>query len=154
MKKIIPRLIIAFAISLSFALMTMAHISCTRAAQREIPETDRGERDKLVRDYVKEGFVSNNIFRIVIIQPREGDDGAESIERSARQRAFVSLQKYLSSRNMTINQNTRAKLLNLTEECGLLKLFEEKCDTRKKVYLFEIKRTNLKQYVDTIAENR
>lgn len=152
MEKIATRLIIALAISLSFALIAMTSISCTRAVHREIPETDRGERDKLVRDYVKEGFISRDTFRIVIIQPRESDDGAESIEKSARQRAFVSLQKYLSSRNMTINKNTRAKLINLTEACGSLRLFEEKCDTRKKVYLFEIKKANLKQYVDTIAE--
>lgn len=152
MEKTTIRLITALAMLLPCALIAMTAISCTREVQRETPVTDRGERDELVRDYVKEGFISRDTFRIVIIQPRESDQGEESIERTARQRAFVSLQKYLSSRNMTINQNTRVKLINLTEACGSLRLFEEKCDTRKKVYLFEIKMANLKQYVDTIAE--
>jgi hypothetical protein len=154
MEKTIPQGSIGFSIFVLSVLISLIYISCTRAVKKEAPEIDKGVKDEIVKDYINEGFTSTDTFRIVIIQPRECDDERERIEKSARQRAFVSLQKYLSSINKTVNNNTRAKLLNLTKQNGSLKILEEKCDQRKIVYIFEIKRANLKHYIDTISERR
>jgi hypothetical protein len=154
MEKTIPRGFIGFAILALSVLISLIYISCTREVKKEAPEIDKGVKNEIVKDYIKEGFISTDTFRIVIIQPRECDDERERIEKSAQQRAFVSLQKYLSSINQTVNNNTRAKLLNLTKQNGSLKILEEKCDQRKIVYIFEIKKANLKHYIDTISERR
>ncbi len=158
MEKTVPRSFIGFAIFLSLVLISLLYISCTREVKKEAPEIekgmDKGVKEEIVKDYIKEGFISTDTFRIIIIQPRECDDERERIEKSAQQRAFISLQKYLSSIDKTINNNTRVKLLNLTKQNGSLKILEEKCDRRKIVYTFEIKKVNLKHYIDTISERR
>ena len=106
------------------------------------------------REYFKEGFISREVYRVVIVEPRDETGFSKSeIEKKAKKRTLISLQKYLMTKEGTINQNVNAALLNLIEESGTLQDSPEKQETRD-VYLFEIKKDNLKRYVDDLVYKR
>ena len=105
--------------------------------------------------YLKEGFVSKDLYRIVIVEPKEITDSynREKTEKTAKRRALISLQKYIMSNNQVINKNINAILLNLIEEHGILRTLPTNHRTRN-IHLFEIRKSALKQSLEDLAENR
>lgn len=137
--------------ALVFLFTTSFLLQCTKA-QRNNGDTIPVNETLLVREYLKEGFISEDVFRVVIVIPQGSNDDITSIEKRAKQRALMSLQKYLTSQNMTVDQKTRTKLLHLTKG-GTLTKRDDTCETRQ-VYLFQINRRNLKHHVDSIPLRR
>ncbi len=121
---------------------------CTKGQRDTVP----GKDTALVREYLDEGFISEDVFRVVIVIPQGSTEDITVIEKRAKQRALMSLQKYLTSRNMTVDQKMRRKLLHLAEG-GTLSKRDDTCETRQ-VYLFQINRRNLKHHVDSIPTGR
>jgi hypothetical protein len=114
---------------------------------------NKTENNASTLEYEKEGFISNDTFRIVIVNPEGVPIDSAEIEKIARQRALMSLQKHLSSSERIIDQNTRAKLLNLIEQNGKLTRHEEGSKTRD-VYFFDIKKDDLNGYLNSCAPRR
>ena len=136
------RLLITLLTVLTFSISI---ISCKKKQVKDEKTTNNNETGKekeLPKEYRKEGFISKSLFRIIIVEPRESCPGIEEIEKTAKRRAFMSLQKYLASRNKTINQNTRAKLLNLINQNGKISKPDYDGGSRE-LFIFEIKKDNL-----------
>jgi hypothetical protein len=116
-----------------------------------------GETDtKLSEEYKREGFISAGVFRVVIVEPKDsgGGDGLSRVGSTARKRAYMSLKKYLISTDRIITPNVDASLLNLVEREGKLTLAEEDKALTRNVYLFDIRKPDLKGYVDGLAPKR
>jgi hypothetical protein len=138
----------------ALALSALLSVSCAKT----IREDHHGARPVKAdapdsEEFKQEGFINGDLFRIVIVTPKEENTPAGEIESAAKRRAFVSLQKYLASKNSIINQNVNAMLLNLVEKDGTLKPLNREHPTRK-VYFYEVQRANLRQYVNGLAEKR
>ena len=135
--------------------IVIASIYCTKEIQKDTNVNKPNTKSNLEvsKEYLEEGFISKNTFRIVIVEPHGESDEKNAIEKKARHRAFMHLQNYLMSRKGIINQNTKARLLNLVNQNGKLSMFEKKQETRR-VYFFEINKSNLKGFVDSISSRR
>ncbi|HOS40114.1 MAG TPA: hypothetical protein PLG31_10295 [Spirochaetota bacterium] len=149
-----PRALCAIAIAASLAL---SHCS-TKSTSAVTKPTHGGnaslsDRDILPAEYQREGFISKDLYRIVIVSPADECPDMGYVEKNARQRAFMSLQKHLESRNKIVDQNTRARLLNLINEKGTVKNLECR-DEKRKAFVFEIEMKNLGQYLDGLAGRR
>lgn len=142
--------------SLLFLLILPIFASCSRCVQRSESVTgsmpSKGDVcNSISMDYIKEGFVSDGVYRIVIVEPK-GVINCSSIEKVARRRMLVSLQKYVLSKNGVIDKNVNASFLNLIEEHGRMGsiIRQETRDVR----IFEVRRSNLRQFVENLIERR
>lgn len=103
-------------------------------------------------EFEKEGFISADLYRVVIVEP-EDDAGAAFAEKTARIRALGSLQKYLQSKDMVIDHNVTARLLALIEESGRLVRSTSEGGARC-VYYFDISKPRLSDYVLSISRKK
>ncbi|MBP7603216.1 MAG: hypothetical protein KBA15_04775 [Spirochaetes bacterium] len=103
-------------------------------------------------EFEKEGFISADLYRIVIVEPEGGAEIAAA-EKTARMRALSSLQKYLQSKDMVVDQNVTARLLALIDESGRLGRSTSNGGGRC-VYYFDIERPRLADYVLSISRKR
>ncbi|HSV98470.1 MAG TPA: hypothetical protein VLM75_16235 [Spirochaetota bacterium] len=102
--------------------------------------------------FEKEGFMSADVYRVVIVEPERVFDAAAAA-KTARIRALSSLQKYLQSRDMVVDQNVTARLLALIDESG--HIGESTANGAGRcVYYFDITRPRLAEYVLSISRKR
>lgn len=152
------RLILAATvIAFSFILLQVRCGCGVREVKKEPEVIKHGEPDTALKEeYKREGFISSGVFRVVIVEPKEAgsEDSFSRIGSTARKRAYLSLKKYLLSGDRIITPNVDASLLNLVEREGKLTLAEEDKALTRNVYLYEIKKSDLKGYIDGLAPKR
>lgn len=134
-------------------MSAIAFLYCSSDSKKvkENPPPDNG----LKEEFADEGFVSGDTYRIIIVEPREyvDSDNEDYIRRAATRRAMLSMQKYLRSRNIDVDRNVNANILNLINDYGELKMCIKQQE-RRNVHSFEIKKPDLKKYLDSIASER
>jgi hypothetical protein len=148
MKKTIFARIMLIAVIV--ALQTM---SCTKKNNM----VDDGEISlsdiNIEKKYLAEGFISGDLFRVVIVTLK--DSGAElgSIRSRAKNRARVSLERSLTEDNIPSDRNMKAEILNIIEQNGHLarKDIEHR---RYNVYYFDVTKKNMKNYLKNISSQR
>ncbi len=130
-------------------------LSCSTAEKpKKKAVNERIDNNEDISEYDKEGFISPDLYRIVIVKPKgSGNSSIAYVKRSAKRRALVSLQKYIASNNGIISQNTKAKLLNLIDEYGELSKEDTVYESRY-VYHFDIRKPDLKRAIDDLAVAR
>lgn len=143
-----------FMLPLLLVLIFIISGACKRNVRETCPinPPDNG----LKEIYSKEGFISNDRFRVVIIQPVEKDmTDRELISQTARKRALFALKNYVLSQNGRITPNVDVALLNIVNDNGKLNFQEndDKCATRK-VFFYDIEKRNLRQQLNDIASHR
>ena len=133
-------------------VLTISSISCTKQIiDKHEPNTPQNERREI---FLKEGFISNDVFRIVIIDVQDDKhESIESITDKARKRALATLQKYMIDNSMVYTKNTRAQLMNLIRDRGRFSKQDITGNTND-VYYLEIKKNNIKGYIDSLASKR
>ena len=111
--------------------------------------------DPLKEDFRREGFISNNVFRVVIVEPKtvHGVEDVSSIMKTSKKRAYLTLKKYLISNDRIVTGNVDASLINLIEQEGKLSTLKDTSPTRT-VYYFELNKSNIKGYVEGLAPRR
>ncbi len=135
-------------------LICFAPGACKRNVRETCPINP--PNDGLKEIYSKEGFISSDRFRIVIVEPvgKEVSDG-ESVTQTAKKRALFALKNYVISQNGRITPNVDAALLNIVNDSGKL-IFQEnedKCATRR-VFFYDIEKRSLRQQLNDIASHR
>jgi hypothetical protein len=106
---------------------------------------------ELQEKFLKEGFITQAKFRITIVTIRGTNIPLEEIEEKAKKRAFITLQKFVTSEGIQISKNMQAELLNLISTNGILsKQTIEECTDD--IYYFDIDRENLKRHIKSLAE--
>jgi len=93
--------------------------SCSKSVKK-VPERQKPCPDeKLSREYLREGFISANTFRVVIVATEnECRNDTEGIAARAKKRAYVTLQKYIISKGRNFDKNTSAQILDLINTHG------------------------------------
>lgn len=108
---------------------------------------DDGRQNNTVLEYEHEGFIGENVYRIVIVVPHYILESKQSdIEKTARMRALSSLQKYLASQDKQVDHNITAELLSLIEKNGNLSTGHSMSKSRD-IYYYDIKKERLKEYL-------
>ncbi|MFW5860860.1 MAG: hypothetical protein ACOCWZ_01305 [Spirochaetota bacterium] len=134
-----------------FAIFT---ISCSKEIQKKSLQADKpDDQDLMVLEYQKEGFISPDRYRVIIVVPAENCNEPSSITELARKRAVLSLRKYLMSQDIPVNHNAQAYILNLVHNHGTLKKHDTSRSTRY-CFFFDINKNNLKHSLDTISQQR
>ena len=140
----------SFIIFPAVFLLASAVISCTKPIARDDTKKlpDDGsvsvEGNDIDKRYLTEGFITDDLFRVVIISPKDsGSSDLDGLKNKAKKRARVSIERNLIAENITCDRNTRAEILNLVENNGQLsrKDIDHK---RYDVYYFDIKKRNMK----------
>ncbi len=142
------------AVTVLFCMVNIT--SCTRKVMQGPPPVDKPtHRDKPFPVYDQEGFISADNYRVIIVEPRENAhrENRDAIEKSARLRALSSLEKYLISEGYSLAPSTRAKLINLIERYGTIRLVDSP-NTQRIVYYYEIRKMNLKQVLHDTCRTR
>lgn len=139
------------------AILALAPTSCKKEVRIGKPVTDKDNcpvNPPLLQEFMKEGFISGDTYRIVVVSPKDGVcDSPKEIENIARKRALASLQKYLMEKRNAAGHNINAEILNLINHSGTLVDTRAKCETRE-VYHFDIRRNNIRQYIDGLPDRR
>jgi hypothetical protein len=145
-KPIITLSLLALAVIISF--------SCKGTQEKkepEIKEINRETQETFRQEYMKEGLISNSVYRIVIVTPEDDcSEAPEEMKYKAIQRAQVSIRNYIVSLNGTCPQNASIKITNLINDSGKLILRRKGCPGSA-VYNFDVARQGLKAYIKSIA---
>ena len=99
---------------------------------------DKTDKLEFQKKYLKEGFITRNIYRIVIVSDKRSNEDTQTVKKRAKKRAFVSLQKYLRSENRNVDKNCQAKLLDIINTDGKFSKKEFK-NYENIVYYLELK---------------
>lgn len=145
------RTALVYFLSLSFFLF----VSCTKniVVQKDEGINQIKQIDKY-REYEKEGFITKDLFRVVIVEPKGGQESDKmEIKKTAERRALSSMEKYLVENRIMADRNAKAVLLNLIGDHGKLKESPLKSETRT-VYFFDVEKPDLKQQLDNLPRAR
>jgi hypothetical protein len=140
----------------TLAMLLLLTASCNKEQIRDdkngVKEPVSGNNDKIDKKYLDEGFISRDVFRSVIIAPREEcEEGSRAIEEKSRNRAFTSLQKYVQSKGNYSGQKTNAELLNLMNRNGKFIPLKKECG-KNNIYYYDIKKKNIRRHLKRISE--
>ncbi len=139
------------AIMLAAAATLLPPLSCagknTRVDDGDIPLAD----STIEKKYLAEGFISADLFRVVIIATKDaGASELAALRTRAKNRARISLERNLTEENIRIDANMKAEILNLIEENGQLAR-KDIGHSRYHVYYFNITKKNIKTYLKNIS---
>ncbi len=139
------------ACTIFLLLPACAKKDMTKERTNEESSSQNGGNSTIKREYLKEGFIGDNLFRVIIISTEEEcRSGIEDVKDKSKKRAFVTLQKYIISNNVNMKMNTRAELLNLINEYGHFIKPQEEC-RENNIYYFEIRRDYIKDVIYNIS---
>lgn len=137
-----------------FTLLSLIMFSCSSTEVKKDRAGYNSSSAPDYREYEKEGFITEDIYRVVIVEPVGGAErDTDSVLKTAKRRARTSMQKHLTMSGKIINNNAKARLLNLINDHGELRETKRKYET-KRVYLFDVKKPGLRQYLEGIAPAR
>jgi hypothetical protein len=138
------------------AAAVLVTISCTKEITKtggnsgeEIPLSDLDIEKK----YLAEGFITGDLYRIVIVSPKEASTDTAALTTRATNRARVSLERSLAAENIECDRNMKTAILNLIDRSGQL-VEKEIENSRYTVYYFDITRKNIKGYFKNISSQR
>ena len=138
-------------------MVMMFCISCSKEIQKKsTPLDDPGmeKQETMVLEYQKEGFITPDRYRVIIVVPAEEKcDNLKEMRKKARQRAILSLRKYLMSQNIPVTRNAQAFILNVVKNHGKLKTHDSSSSSRH-CFFFDITQNNLKHKLDNIEQQR
>lgn len=122
---------------------TSSSVKPSPSASAKSAVNGNGER------YENEGFITANIYRVMIVALSDGNIDEKEYDKQARNKAVASLKKYLASRNKSLTANTNAQILNLIADYGTVKqVFVE----GKRLFILDIDKQGLREQVETFGQ--
>lgn len=141
---------IIVSISIASILLNLAGCSTNKKTSIKNEKSSEVKNEEVTKtEYLREGFVSKNTFRVVILSA--GNESSEEIRQKAADRALATLRHYIISENKKYDNNVKAQLMELIDDG---KLSEKKTGGREKVYFFDVTDDNLKKQVDDMCSLR
>lgn len=106
------------------------------------------------REFLKEGFINNSTFRVVILSTKEECEQEESaLKERSQKRALVSLKKYIAAKGRSIGTNTQAGILQIIDRKGSFSRKSPACIDNC-VYYFEIKEQGIRRKILKLGKRR
>lgn len=128
--------------------------SCNGGQKKETVTHKPVVKDEPVHsEYMKEGFISPELYRVVITTSEESCDQDQEMEKRARARAFSSLRNLILSKRGSLPPNCNARLQSMIQESGTFIVRKKGCPGSR-VYNFDINRPGLKQSVQDLIRGR
>lgn len=147
MKTILPAMAVLL---LLFAVSCKGPQKTSAVDKEETP----GREQQIDKRYLKEGFVDDNTYRVVVVTAKGDCDTEESeIRRKAKKRSYSSLVNLLLSHDRKVTSNTLACITRLVEYNGEFVKKKTNCPGSR-VYYYDINQRNLKRYLMSISEPR
>ena len=146
-------------ISLFYIILFIIFNSCTtKKGIKEVTPISQGKEPLKgtinKQKFQREGFITRDIYRVVIVQPNIGNKyNMKSLIKIAKRKTYTSLQNYLLENDIRINRNTQVRIINLINANGKL----IKIDMGRKssdTYIYEITKKNLKQHIKNLSKNK
>ncbi len=140
------------------AAMAIITLSCSKGTTKKNgPAPDKEislDNVDIEKNYLAEGFITSDLYRVVIVSPKEaGAADIEAIRNKAQKRARISIEQNLAGSNVPCDRNTKAEILNLINNNG--RLDKKDIDHQKyNVFYYDITRKNMKNYLKNIASQR
>jgi hypothetical protein len=103
----------------------------------------------LIERYENEGFITRDLYRVIIVKPANLSVDEADLERQARAKAIASLKKYISASGKSLTSNTNAEILNLIGNSGTIKKVRVE---DKVLFILDINRPGCRAYVDTLGQ--
>jgi len=104
-----------------------------------------------IRQFEQEGFISKDLFRIIVVRPEGSSAGESEIQKQAQNKTLVSLKKYITSTGKSLQPNSDAQLLNLISGSGKITPYED-ADAHRTIFVLEIAKPGLRAYVDGLGK--
>lgn len=141
-----------------FLILTFSGCNSSGKNSKQIDESKArkvSEQFVFSPEYMQEGFINHDTFRVVIITPaNECNNGdLDSIESRARTRALSTLKQYIETRGWNYSDKTRDQLSRLITSNGSVSFMDRDC-SRDSVYVYDIKKGNIQDEIDLIATRR
>ena len=131
--------------------------SSTKTKQNSNPQeiaNNTSSNECLNMSYMKEGFINDQTFRVVIFEDIENThSNFNEIKIKGEKRALIILRKFLISKNRIVDTNTTAHINSLIENYGELKLIKKNCN-KSSLYTFDIKKNGIKSFIASFAKKR
>ena len=138
-------------------IMLFSVISCTSEREKIHPPVNNHvsiQEKPLPEEYLQEGFINRDTFRIVIVTPaKTPEEAVASIESRARTRAVSVLKNYIQTRGWDFTDRTRGELFRLILSNGTV-THMERDNTRDSVFVYDIRKGNIQNEIDLIASRR
>lgn len=112
------------------------------------------KNDVMDREFLKEGFINNQTFRVVIVTEKNDCKTTENeISELAKKRSSAILKNYIISQNRIFDSNANACVINLIEEKGSLIKKKSDC-SENRVYYLDVKMPEIKSYILNSTKQR
>lgn len=150
------RIVLLEGMSVFFSLaICCSIIVCKSSVQQQNSGKSIKGDDLLKEEFSREGFISRDLFRVVIVKPSEAEGNhILQVEKLGKKRAYMTLKNYLLSNERIVTPNVNAQLLNLVNNFGKIKCYEKDTCLTRKVFFYEIEKENIQGYIDRIAQHR
>jgi hypothetical protein len=149
--KFVLILIIALLMSCT-AKQNIIKTKTNNNSKNDIKPENKNNIEKIDKRYLIEGFLSKNIFRVVIVSTKdETENEFDEITKKAKNRASITLRKYIISKTSRFSNKCERKLNLLIERKGSMK--KQDIEYKYDVYYFEIKTKNIKNKIEKIYSN-
>ncbi len=138
-------------------IMTAAALLAVSCAKKTVSRPDQPPApptpERMEEVYLREGFIEDDLFRVVIVDSAEGGQSIEDPRDKAEKRALATLQKYLLDKDRIYDNNTRAELINLIESDGSFSKMDI-THNNNSVYYLDIRKRNIRRFVEGMAQHR
>ena len=104
-----------------------------------------------LKQFEQEGFISKDLFRIIVVRPAGSDTSDEDIQKQAQNKTLASLKRYITSTGKMLQPNSDAQLLNLISGYGKLTPHDD-ADAKRTIFVEEISKPGLKSYVENLGK--
>ncbi len=143
-----PGLSAIFIASVSVLLFFAA---CTRPAAVRTEKTSAAEA---IESYMDEGFVSDELFRVVIFaSDSELSSKDSNLMQKSKTRALAYMRKYLTESGKNSFEKIQPDIIGIINSLGKTRILPEKSNGDR-IVLFEIRQIGLKKRIDGLTDRR
>ncbi|HEY1405653.1 MAG TPA: hypothetical protein VF857_03500 [Spirochaetota bacterium] len=136
-------------------LIAFAIVSCgTKQVHKNTDTTanpKNNKRNETTLSYEQEGFLSRDLFRVIVIRPFDSTMSDRDMERQLRNKASSSLKRHITSTGKSLDPNADAMILNLINDYGKTTPYDDK-EKARTIFVLDISKPGCKGYVEGMAK--
>lgn len=149
MKKII---LLLFSVAFLLTACKKNNVKDEMQVDKKVSSTETSnEANSQLKKYHKEGFLDKSTFVVIIIRPSDSKVSTVKMKEQGKDRAIVSLRRYIKSKGKTVDSMTNTSIMRLVTSNGELIQIDDKSNSRI-VYIYEIKKSNLYKEVSKLGK--
>jgi hypothetical protein len=135
------------------SIISLTTLMCDKKQVKNNTVIPANKSDPIVEErfYEQEGFISKDLYRVIIVRPYDSTTTDPEIEKLVKNKALTSLKKYLSSLGKPVTKNTDSEILNLISDYGKIIPHDDKKHSRT-IFALDIMKSGCKAYVEGLSK--